>query len=374
MKVCILSMQNVPNFGSLLQAYSLQSLIEELGHQVSFINIEPNIDEDRLMGDCRSSYLEEMGDKATEHPLTRKLHKVDRYFFRRILQHFDHERQCRLYDTFRTKYLNAPPTANEDHYDTCVIGSDEVFNGLQPSSWGFTTQLYGNVRQANKVITYAASCGSATYKETPQLVAQRIADAFQCVSAFSVRDQNTADYVRDLGAKDIQVHLDPALIGDFDAEVAATPGSEITEEPYCLLYAYANRINRPEEIEAIKSFSKHHGLALYCVGNQAWCKNNLVLSPFEMLKVFQKASFVITDTFHGTVFSCKYADKFGIIVRPSNANKLTDLLARIDIEDHRIVDFDRLEEIYALPSPHVRISELTGFERKRALNYLSDNL
>ena len=49
MKVCILSMQKVQNFGSLLQSYSLKKIIESLGHEVSFIDIEPIPEDDKLL-------------------------------------------------------------------------------------------------------------------------------------------------------------------------------------------------------------------------------------------------------------------------------------------------------------------------------------
>ena len=49
-------------------------------------------------------------------------------------------------------------------FDLVIIGSDEVFNATIPSSWGFTTQLFGDIDNANKVVSYAASCGSTTFE------------------------------------------------------------------------------------------------------------------------------------------------------------------------------------------------------------------
>lgn len=73
--------------------------------------------------------------------------------------------------------------------------SDEVFNCLNTNGWGFTSQLFGNVSEANRVITYAASCGSTSYKDLPTKVAKRISEAFKGVTSFSTRDQNTHDFV-----------------------------------------------------------------------------------------------------------------------------------------------------------------------------------
>ena len=49
MKICILSMQRVPNFGSVLQGYSLKKMIESLGHEVDFIDIKENDEENNIV-------------------------------------------------------------------------------------------------------------------------------------------------------------------------------------------------------------------------------------------------------------------------------------------------------------------------------------
>lgn len=49
MKVCILSMQKVPNMGSLLQSYSLKKILESMGHEVHFIDIEKRNSDDELL-------------------------------------------------------------------------------------------------------------------------------------------------------------------------------------------------------------------------------------------------------------------------------------------------------------------------------------
>ena len=105
-------------------------------------------------------------------------------------------------------------------------------------------------------------------------------------------------------------------------------------DSFCIVYSYYNRIHKKEEIDRIKSFCKKNKLEIVTVGApQMWVKNHLVLTPFELLKVFKKASFVITDTFHGTIFSVRYSNKFAVLLRDSNKNKLFDLVCRLGIKD-----------------------------------------
>ena len=84
-----------------------------------------------------------------------KLKKIDRYAWNRLRIRWIADKQDVLFEKFRNKSLQMNDNNNEESYDLCVIGSDEVFNCMTPSPWGFTSQLFGNVRQANNVITYA---------------------------------------------------------------------------------------------------------------------------------------------------------------------------------------------------------------------------
>lgn len=231
MKVCILSMQRVGNMGSLLQSYALKTTIERLGHQVEFIDIEKREDDYKLLGDYKQKY-----DKEKETTgLIGKIKKTDRYTLNRLRIKKKSIDQENVFEQFRQKELFIDRRSSK--YDVCVIGSDEVFNCLNSGAWGFTSQLFGNVSNADKVITYAASCGSTKYQELPQSVADKIRSSFDRVSAFSVRDNNTHRFVEKLTPKTVVDSLDPVLIYNFDKEVEAAILPELPAH-YCVVYSY----------------------------------------------------------------------------------------------------------------------------------------
>ena len=107
---------------------------------------------------------------------------------------------------------------------------------------------------------------------------------------------------------------------------------------------------------------------------QMWIKNFYAASPFELLKIFRNAEFVITDTFHGTIFSARYADNFAVIVRESNKNKLGDLIERLELQDHVVNNVKELEDKFALTHDKVKLNALLKCEYERALGYLEANL
>lgn len=369
MKVCILSMQRVGNFGSLLQSYALKKLLEQCGHSVSFLDIERNDADDQMrQGKALSSAVR-------EHGFVHKLKKLDRYALNRLTIKKLAQKQDTGFEHFRRRMLGMEGNANNSRYDCCVIGSDEVFNCMSESPWGFTSQLFGNVKQARGVITYAASCGATTFEDLPEAVADRIRQAFENVSAFSVRDENTRQFVSRLTDTPAEEYFDPVVVGDFDQEIQNAALPQNLPERYCVVYSYYNRICRQEEIRAIRRFCREHRLKIIAVGApQMWIRNYLVLEPFRMLKVFQHADFVITDTFHGTIFSAKYVKRFATVTRPSNENKLRDLIAKLGLEKHAVCSFEQLEEAYAVQNDTDRIRKLSEEERTRSMRYLSESI
>ena len=366
--VAILSMQSVNNFGSLIQAYSLKKMVESLGYDVCFLDIEKRPEDDELLESNRISYLSEMEAGS----FTKKL--ADGYLINRLKNKSIQGDQDKVFNAFRDKYLT--PYKGDRRIDAVIIGSDEVFNCMQESDWGFTSQLFGNIGDTDRVITYAACCGFTRLSDVPDAVVTKIRESFENVAAFSVRDANTFEFVSGIrGSEGISYHLDPALLCDLVSEMDAEPTDNKLPEKYCLVYSYKNRIYEQSEIDLIKSFCKEHGMEIIAVGMpQKWIKNFYAASPFELLKIFKGASFVITDTFHGTVFSARFAERFAVIVRDSNRNKLGDLTDRLGIEDHVISDVAHLAEKFDVIHDKTHIEALIADEYERSVNYLRENL
>lgn len=365
-------MQRVENFGSLLQSYALKSILENLGHTVFFIDIEKRDEENTLLKEIRQKFQEEL-ENGGDRTFLSKLTKVDRYFWNRLSNKMKLKAQSSLLENFRVNNLGmgTGSEASNRNYDVCVIGSDEVFNCMTESSWGFTSQLFGDVRQAKRVITYAASCGATSYDMLPKAVDTHIRTAFCRITGFSVRDLNTENFVSHFTEKQIHTHLDPVLLDDFSAELARVTKLDNLPERYCLVYAYYNRIYKQEEIQTIMQFCSENNLEIVTVGApQLWTRKHLVVTPFEALAVFAKAAFVITDTFHGTIFAVKYASRFAVITRASNRNKLLDLISRLGVERHLIESMTELHAAYEMHNDQERLHQIEKEERRRTIEYL----
>ena len=170
----------------------------------------------------------------------------------------------------------------------------------------------------------------------------------------------------------MEKHLDPVIIGNFDNEIREHEGViENLPKRYCIVYSYYNRINNPEEIALIKKFCKKHSMEIISIGApQMWINKHMVLTPFETLVAFKHAEFVVTDTFHGTIFSAKYAKKFIAISRPSNVNKMSALVRSLKIEKNYAKDFREIEDIYKVEKNVEQIDDIVDQEKTRSLAYL----
>lgn len=109
-------------------------------------------------------------------------------------------------------------------------------------------------------------------------------------------------------------------------------------------------------------------------GRQKWIPSYETLTPFELLKAFQNAECIVTDTFHGTLFGAKFGKRMAVLIRESNQNKLEDLTQRLQIQSHVITDISQLETVLKKELDKKKIGEILGLEREKSLKYLKENL
>lgn len=350
-------MQQVKNYGSFLQAFSLKNNIEALGHQCEFINIVPG---EQLKGYKKSKFHK-------VHLLVKRL--WGRHFIKRLKNIYLF--QNRFSKEFLPE-LGVSRGVTNKHFDTVVIGSDEVFNCAQKTWFGFSLQLFGQGLNANKVITYAASFGATTLQTLDKLsIKHTVAGLLRNIDSISVRDANSLEVVKELTGEQPIKHLDPVLIYDYTKHMPASVGMT----NYMIVYTYPGRITHRDEVNAIRAYARSKGLQLVSIGHYfPWCDITIVPHPFEVLAYFKHATCIVTDTFHGTVFSIKYNKPFCTIVRGMNSNKLTHLLAQFNLSERIVNDMSTLPTVMNTTINYAPVNNMIEEERLRAIAYLKKNL
>lgn len=364
-KIGILSMHRVVNYGSFLQAYALKKIIENLCEcEVFFVDIKKGV-----------SLYPKDSNKII------KLLRILKYLFtgqfikKLRIKNYNFYLKNQFENEF-FKLLGQIDGSDSSFYDCVVIGSDEVFNCCQRSEWGFTTQLYGDIPNAKKIISYAASFGRTEFSDLEKFGLKiSIADNLRKLSAISVRDENSYNIVKELINIDPEKNLDPVLIYGYQNEINSCKEFNVNEN-FLLVYSYNGRISSTKEINTIKKFAIKNNLKIYTIFcTYSWAdKCVLPETPFDVLKVFQKAAYVLSDTFHGTIFSIITHRKFGTLVRSSASNKINSLLNVLKLDNHIISDLNRFEEILVQNINYQDVEQILCKERVKTEKYLRNNI
>ena len=358
MKIAILSMQRIVNYGSVLQAYSLRKILEDVTNgEVAYLDIEtePALESRKTIPD----HVDYAAEAAYPSGI---LQKGKRWLIARLSARNKH-----LIKKFMNEELGLTGKANDEAYDFAVVGSDEVFNHKN----GVCLQLHGEVTQAKRVISYAASCGSACTEDIAEKDKSRVRTAMRRFLALSVRDKATEKYVSALYDGDVTRHLDPVLVGDLSKRVP----KPVHLNRYLLVYAYGQRIRTAEEINAIQAFAKKKGLKTVAMGgSQFWCDLYIPAAPMRMLDYFYHADYVVTDTFHGAIFSIINKKKFAAIARKTNRAKLVGLLEDLSLTDRLLETVSDLEKTLVAEIDYDAVGEILERERQRTRNYLKEHL
>lgn len=367
-KVGILSMQRIKNYGSFLQAYGLKKIIEDLGHEVEFVDYHIELpiieNKDNNKNDKISKVLKTLEGDAS---------------FIQKIQYIIHKKN------FGRKYYNILGLTDEYNYnpklDTLIIGSDEVFNCIQSNkNVGYSLELFGKNNNAKKVITYAASFGNTTIAKLEEHnKKEEISSLLNQIDSISARDSNTGNIIETISNKKVNYNLDPVLVYDYMEKCKKIPNIKCNEK-YIIVYAYSNRISS-EESKYIKEYAKKNNLKVFAIGGAQKCADKFIdCSPFEVLSYFKNAEMIITDTFHGSIFSIITHRNFVTLVRKSignnygNEEKLTDLLNRLDLSNRIIYDIKHMNGKLDKKIDFENTDSIISIERLKAIEYLKKEI
>ncbi|MDE6706484.1 MAG: polysaccharide pyruvyl transferase family protein [Oscillospiraceae bacterium] len=346
MKIGILSMQRVNNYGSFWQAYCLKKILTEMKHTVEFIDIIPG-------HQIHESFYKRSYNLS-------KVKRLPYYLF--------HYQRCKLFQQFQVQKLGCTEQKNySSDYDRIMIGSDEVFNFVQDSPWGYSTQLYGGIYNPN-VSTYAASFGYSVYEDIKKYgLEDSMRNALQNLKHISVRDSNSQEIIAKLLPNtQVERHLDPVLVGALPV-----PSPSQDKKDYIVIYAYDFRFKDQEYINCIRRIARAKHMKIYSVGfYQDWVDENILPTPYDLLHWFRNAKYVITDTFHGTIFSIRCHRKFLTIVRDTNLQKLTSLLQSVRLEQRLICSAEGFYEKLKEEIDYDAVEIIRKQNQERSISYL----
>ncbi len=321
MRIAILTQPIRANYGGILQAYALQNILKELGHTPIIIE-KQYIQHINLL-----SFILELPKRL----LTKYILKKRKYIFS---ERANNRRQIEIRkytNSFISKYIINKFITNYNQidltqFDAFIVGSDQVWRPLY--NWGELDKMFLSfIPEDKKVkrISYAASFGTNEWEFTPEQTST-CKELLSRFDAVSVRELDGIDLCRKyFKREDAICVLDPTLLLEREEyEELCKEIPKIEEDTLC---AYILDLNY-DIAHKLKTIADKKGLKLKIVS----ADNNCTLSVPEWIAMFRDAKCIITDSFHGTVFSIIFNKEFYSISNiERGGSRFTSLLSQFDL-------------------------------------------
>lgn len=348
MKIGIVSMQQVINYGSFLQAYALRQLLKN--NDVFFVNIY--------------SQISTANRSIWEKNWLNEIKSIKRKKFEYLKSKYYRKKLRDAIIPFQNKYFEY----DGGHFDLLIVGSDEVFNFSQKAPWNNKIFLGEGVSYTN-ICSFAASCGFTTVNTLDNITKDYISQRFKEFFSISVRDEGTYNFVRSLSDQEVSYILDPVLLYDFKKEILENTIDCFDD--YMIIYSYNNRFSNLEEIKEIKDFARKYCLKIIAVeGYQYWTDRYIAVNPFQLFNLFDNAKYIVTDTFHGTIIASKMHKQFVTFIRDENSNKLADLMKRLCLQEHQYT-IGNLEKILLYKDKFSQYKSVISNAQYKANEYIN---
>lgn len=365
--VGVITLHNSPNYGSCLQTYATQRVIEGLGAQVSIIDYYrhdaiPENETERALS----------GQLAKKLPIFRipgvkvlARMPVSRMVARRAAP-LNEFRRASLNLTGRKYYSSDELEADPPFADVYCTGSDQVWN----SKWnsGFERAFYLSFApEGARKIAYAASIGKNSLEDWEIPL---IKDALSRYSAISVREAEAAELLDSIGVHGAVPVIDPTLMLEPGEWETLSDGWR-PSNPYILLY----QLNRNSEFDAFaQRVSKATGLPIvriaYGVHEKRRNENIVICPPMgRFLSLFFGAEMVLTDSFHGTAFSVNLGKRFVSVSPGRFSGRIVDFLKMVGMQEHYLEDC-RCTKLEDMPIDAIATQRILAAKRDEAKEFL----
>ena len=343
MKIGIITFNSAHNYGAVLQAWSLQEYLVSESHTVEIINYRlPAIDNLYRLFVPETPYDNEK--KNAKHQ-QKQYEEVKRAEPLRVVsfERFEAFIKEQLHTT--KPYVSTAELKKETFdYDALIVGSDQVWNSTLTKGISPAYLLDFGPENARR-ISYAASRGDKGMSDHEKIVFGRKLANFDFIS---VREEQMVSMITELTECEVSVTADPTLLlsrEQFDMIRLPYP----CEKPY--IYVHNVHVKKTDErlCAMAEELSIRTGLPVVANRKEAFAYTNYLkdasdIGPREFLDVVANAEYVVTNSFHATVFSTVYQKKFVTIPSLHSPERMVQLLERLGLSEHLLETPELLPE------------------------------
>ncbi|MED9945840.1 MAG: polysaccharide pyruvyl transferase family protein [Hallella sp.] len=349
MRIGILTLPLHTNYGGILQAFALQTVLERMGHEVVVFDTPNKVPWPPLW---------KLPLSIARRTLLRCLGKIDRVF---VEYHKNVTRsvvskniQPFVDSQIHRKVIRDFNNLDSKDYDAIVVGSDQVWRVIYfPYLWGRQAMENAYLSFAQnwnvKAIAYAASFGTDDWEYSPQLTesCKRLIRKFDAVS---VREDKGVGLCKKFFDVEAQQVLDPTMLLSKDDYVALFMKAQTPRSKGTLLNYVLDQTAEIENLIKTVAFKKH--LVPFAVNNPY---ENDETKPLQervkpgvetWLRGFYDADYVITDSFHACVFAILFKKQFLVVGNKKRGmSRFESLLKQFGLEGRLVDEYVNIETI-----------------------------
>lgn len=354
---------NFTNYGSALQSWALSQAINKVPNCKSMlIDYCPDV----LKNLDPLNPFANMWDKDEE---SRRMCELTLPAIRENYKKFDKFYKTR-FDKTKNKYTseNFNNVMVENHIDGFVCGSDTIF--CIDEFKGFDDGYYANYpcMKNGYSVAYAASFGDAHFNDDTYRI---LNDRLNNFKAIGLRENAMVDYVRNNVSIPVEKVIDPTLLLT-SKEYDVLAENRLIKEKYVLLYA--RRYNKKMEEYADK-IAEENGWKVVEISLRATNAERHQMfyeaGVEEFLSLVKNAEVVVTNSFHGAIFSVQYKRPFYVFSREQCDSKIDEVLQLFGLRDRLMINGEEdIESNINWDDVHKRIDEA----RNQAFNFLINEL
>lgn len=364
------------NYGTLLQAFSLQYILEQYGATTEIIDYHPKWDKGLIFSPESIIFIifkKLSKKKKKREEMVDTLHEKNMIMREQVAKKFIHNRLKNIIEIIG--YRNLKAKAGE--YDCVIVGSDQLW--LPEVSFTYFRTLRF-VPRGIKRVSYATSLGVDKY---PWYV-RRLAGRFlKEMDSISVREEQGKKIIRSVSGRDAKVVLDPTYLLDKKKWEKIIPCEKVVTGSYYLCYFLGDNPGMKSKIRFYAN--KYHMKIVAILSNEvnvddSFYADKILIgqSPEQFVNLIRNAECIFTDSFHGFAFSVinekkvyvTYRDRKGKESRNSRINNIID---KLGLEERLVTNYDEFEyEDKAID--YADVNSRIDILRKESIKFLEQSL
>ncbi len=374
MKIGLITYHSAYNFGSVLQAYATQEIINKYFGNCEIINYR-SLEQKRVY----AIFKWEKGINGVIKSTIKNLLSLTDYKLRKSRQN--------KYENIFLELFNLSSEVNTyeelekmwNQYDLIISGSDQIWNKhsneLENVEWAMMRPYLLHGFNGYK-ISYASSITNMSDTEIDKII-----EDVRAFNAVSFREYESYEKLSEQFNLKCTNVLDPTWLIEKDEWIKRLSLTKNNSENYLLYYALNKRSEISQALSDIKEYAKGKNLKIKMImplnfmGNVEGVEILKDIDPIDFMNLIYNASTIVTDSYHGTILSVNMEKNIYSICKgyPSDFRKV-DILNRIGLNNRVISNTKELLEHDFLSIDYDNVNKSLDLLRKKSIDYLKESV